>query len=71
MISSHFLVSPPQKEHTPSGFNPPHEPDKGLLLKIIPIAIPPMAKSNNNIPNKNCILEIKEIIKIFFNLIKI
>ena len=37
-------------EQTPSGFNPPQEPDNGLLLKMTPMAIPAMAMAKTVIP---------------------
>ncbi len=37
-------------EQTPSGFNPPQEPDNGLLLKMTPMAIPAIAMAKTVIP---------------------
>ena len=34
----------------PSGFSPPQEPDRGLLLKMTPMAIPAMAMAKTVIP---------------------
>ena len=39
-------------EQTPLGFNPPQEPDIGLLLKMTPIAIPAIAIAKTVIPRK-------------------
>tara|TARA_Y100001970_G_scaffold45881_1_gene57681 strand:+ start:1369 stop:1584 length:216 start_codon:yes stop_codon:yes gene_type:complete len=40
----------PQIVQTPFWFNPPHDPDSGSLLKIIPIDIAITANINKNIP---------------------
>jgi len=40
------------------GFNPPQEPDIGLLLKMTPIAIPAIAIAKTVIPRKISMLEI-------------
>jgi len=45
-------------EQTPLGFNPPHEPDIGLLLKMTPIAIPAIAIAKTVIPRKISMPEI-------------
>jgi hypothetical protein len=45
-------------EQTPLGFNPPQEPDSGLLLKITPIDIPAIAIAKTVIPRKISMPEI-------------
>jgi hypothetical protein len=45
-------------EQAPLGFNPPQEPDIGLLLKMTPIAIPTMAIAKTVIPRKISMPEI-------------
>ena len=45
-------------EQAPLGFNPPQEPDIGLLLKIIPIDIPAIAIAKTVIPRKISMPEI-------------
>jgi hypothetical protein len=45
-------------EQTPLGFNPPQEPDIGLLLKMTPIAIPAIAIAKTVIPRKISMPEI-------------
>ena len=45
-------------EQTPLGFNPPQEPDSGLLLKIAPIDIPAIAIAKTVIPRKISMPEI-------------
>jgi hypothetical protein len=40
------------------GFNPPQEPDIGLLLKMTPIAIPAIAIAKTVIPRKISMPEI-------------
>jgi len=47
-------------EQTPSGFNPPQEPDNGLLLKMTPMAIPAMAMAKTVIPRTISIPKINE-----------
>ena len=57
-VFSHFCGSPPQIEQMPSEFNPPQEPDSGLLLKITPIDIPAIAIAKTVIPRKISMPEI-------------
>ena len=45
-------------EHAPLGFNPPQEPDIGLLLKITPIDIAAIAIAKTVIPRKISMIEI-------------
>ena len=45
-------------EQTPLGFNPPQDPDSGLLLKITPIDIPAIAIAKTVIPRKISMPEI-------------
>lgn len=45
-------------EQAPLGFNPPQEPDIGLLLKIVPIDIPAIAIAKTAIPRRISIPEI-------------
>ena len=45
-------------EQVPLGFNPPQEPDIGLLLKMTPIAIPTIAIAKIVIPRKISMPEI-------------
>ena len=45
-------------EQAPLGFNPPQEPDSGLLLKITPIDIPAIAIAKTVIPRKISMPEI-------------
>ena len=48
---SHLLVSPPHIEQSPFGLNPPHDPERGFLLKITPIDIAAIARHKMIIPN--------------------
>ena len=48
---SHLLVSPPHIEQFPFGLNPPHDPERGFLLKITPIDIATIARHKIIIPN--------------------
>lgn len=57
---SQFSGLPPHNEQTPFGLRPPQEPERGLLLNITPIAIPPIAINNMLIPNIVSMPEFKE-----------
>jgi|MGYP004018951411 hypothetical protein len=48
---SHLLVSPRHIEQFPFGLNPPHDPERGFLLKITPIDIAAIARHKMIIPN--------------------
>ena len=59
----------PHIEQLPSEDKPPHDPDKGFLLKITPIDIPVMASIKIKTPKKISMLKIKLILALFLYII--
>ena len=62
---SHLFGSFPHIEQLPSEDKPPHDPDKGFLLKITPIDIPVMASIKTKTPKNISMLKIKLILALF------
>ena len=59
----------PHIEQLPSEDNPPHDPDKGFLLKITPIDIPVIASIKTKTPKNISMLKIKLILALFLYII--
>ena len=59
----------PHTEHVPSGDKPPHDPDKGFLLKKTPIDIPVMASIKIKTPKNISMPKIKLILALFLYII--
>ena len=59
---SHLFGSFPHIEQAPSDDNPPHDPDKGFLLKMTPIDMPVIASIKIKTPKKISILKINLIL---------
>ena len=59
---SHLFGSFPHIEQAPSDDNPPHEPDKGFLLKMTPMDMPVIASIKIKTPKKISRLKINLIL---------
>ena len=59
---SHLFGSFPHIEQASSDDNPPHDPDKGFLLKMTPMDMPVIASIKMKTPKKISILKINLIL---------